>query len=281
MVEAAKPAVKRTAPDDVGESNGPSNKIRRVQPTKIGEVTRTSSKDKNETEDELKAKSDLQESGNSQEETSSAQEDENGDTAEDLSQVREMEAGPSTSTHPPASIKNTLTEQLKNLIVACRLAEPSPEMRTIIKTKLLKYYHSVHPDFVTSKNFLKSIKATTEEITKSPHLVYASLKVIIDELNARRKSKATVLTNEETVDGVGTGDEEKDARLKALYKALVKCKRTIMDLDEAEVDWEDDDNSSYLKKVRFEKRACEIYDKVKISFYVLQNINNFILRSAR
>lgn len=266
MVEAVKPAVKRTAPDDVAESNGPSSKIRRVQPTKIGEVTRTSSKDKSETDDELKSKSELQDSGNSQEETSSAQEDENGDLVESLSPTKELEAGPSTSSaQPPASTKNTLTEQLRNLIMACRSAEPSPEMKTIIKTKLLKYYHSVHPDFVTSKNFLKSIKATTEEIIKSPHLVYASLKVIIDELNARRKSKATILTNEETVDGVGTGDEEKDARLKVLYKALVKCKRTIMDLDEAEVDWEDDDNSSYLKKVRFEKRACEIYDKVRRS----------------
>jgi hypothetical protein len=35
-----------------------------------------------------------------------------------------------------------------------------------------------------------------------------------------------------------------------------------MDLEEVEVDWEDDDNSAYLKKVRFEKRACEIYHKI-------------------
>lgn len=158
--------------------------------------------------------------------------------------------------------KNTMTKELGNLIKACRAAEPSEEMKKIIKMKLLKYYHSVHPDFVTSKNFLKSLKATTEEIVREPHLVYANLKIVIDELDTRRKSKAAVLTNAESVETEGTGDAAKDEQLKKLQRALVKCKRMILNLEEAEVDWEDDDNSAYLKKVRFEKRACEIYEKI-------------------
>lgn len=175
------------------------------------------------------------------------------------------EAGPSTSSpsKDPGS-KNELTPHLEKLIAACREAERSDDMKKVIKSKLLKYYHSVHPDYVTSKNFLKTLKSTTEEIQREPHLVYTKLKAIIEELEIRSKSKATVFTNEESIDVKGTGDEAKDAHLKKLYKALYKLKRHITDLEEEEVDWDDDDNSSYLKKVRFEKRACEIYEKVRM-----------------
>lgn len=273
VVEAPKPAVKRTSTTDVNGFDGPSSsKIRRVQPTKVGEITARSSKDKPDTEGPSE-ESFSGDNDKSADDTGSACADENSDIIEILPESKEPEAGPSK----PRLIRNSRTPELLNLVEACRNAEPSQEMKTIIKTKLMKYYHSVHPDFITSKNFLRSLKATTEEIKREPHLVYTSLKVVIDELNARRKSKATVLTNEENVDGAGTGDAEKDARLKVLYRALVKCKRMITDLDEAEVDWEDDDNSSYLKKVRFEKRAVEIYAKVRIeSSHLPHNLMIFL-----
>jgi death-associated protein 6 len=174
----------------------------------------------------------------------------------------ESEAGPSTIKAISGPHENELTPQIKDLIRACRVAETSGDMKKVIKSKLLKYYHSVHPDFVTSKNFVKTLKTTTEEILREPHLVYTKLQLIIEELDARRKSKATVFTNDESVDVKGTGDEEKDTMLKKLYKALVKIKQHIKDLEEAEVDWDDDDDSAYIKKVRFEKRACDIYEKI-------------------
>lgn len=168
------------------------------------------------------------------------------------------EAGPSKE----VTSKNVVTRELKELVEACRIAESSAEMKLVIKKKLLKYYQECHPDFVTSKNFLKSLRDVTNEIRKEPHLVYTKLKEVIDELDTRRKSKATVFTNEDSVEMKGTGDETKDLYLKKLYKALVKIKRHIADLEEAEVDWDDDEDSSYLKKVRFEKRACEIYNQI-------------------
>lgn len=166
------------------------------------------------------------------------------------------------STSKEAVSKNEVSRELKELIETCRAAESSAEMKQIIKKKLLKYYHSVHPDYVMSKNFLISLRETTNEIKKEPHLVYIKLKDVIEELDTRRKSKATVVTSEESLEVKGTGDEKKDLYLKKLYKALVKLKRHIADLEEAEVDWDDDEDSSYLKKVRFEKRACEIYNKI-------------------
>ena len=189
---------------------------------------------------------------------------ENSKKAHEGEQEKQIdEPGPSRPKESETVLKNEITKELELLIRACRAAEPSPEMKTIIKSKVLKYYHMVHPDFVTSKMFIQTLKSTTDEIVKEPHLVYSKLKVIIEELDARRKSKATVFNNADSVDVTGgTGDETKDLHLRKLYKALVKLKRHILELEEAEVDWDDDDNSAYLKKVRFEKRACEIYEKI-------------------
>lgn len=170
--------------------------------------------------------------------------------------------GPSKPREKAAGTENEITNELKNLIRACRSAEPSAEMKQVIKSKLLKYYHAVHPDYVISKRFKETLKETTQEINREPHLVYSKLKSIIEELDVRRKSKATVFNNGEAAAVQGTGDETKDAHLKKLHKALLKAKRTILDLEEAEVDWDDDDNSAYLKKVRWEKRAVDIYKKI-------------------
>jgi len=70
------------------------------------------------------------------------------------------------------------------------------------------------------------------------------------------------VTNEDSVKMKGTGDEKEDLRLKKLYKGLVPLKRNIADLEQAEVDWDDDEDSSYLKKVRYEKRVCDIYNQI-------------------
>lgn len=163
------------------------------------------------------------------------------------------------------------------------MAEPSVDMKTIIKKKLLKYYHIVHPKYVTSKGFLVLLKETTEEISKQPHLVYSKLKLVIDELDTRRKAvylepmppppapenddsskneenNSQNVPVEEVVEK--TGDKAKDLQLKKLYKALRIAKRTIADLEETEVNWDDDEYSPYLKKAQYEKRACEIYQKV-------------------
>lgn len=250
------------------------NKIRRIQPTKIGEIQDKSTKNVGLNFDSLETtESSKGEAGSSSacdliasplDKSQHNSEGSNG-MMEELKELKESqedcEAGPSTS-NEAAVAKNELTQQMKELIEACRAAEPSAEMKQVIKKKLLKYYHSVHPDYVTSKNFLKSLKAATEEIRKEPHLVYTKLQAVIEELDARRKSKATVVTTEESVEVKGTGDEKKDENLKRLYRGLLQLKRQITVLEEAEVDWEEDDNSSYLKKVRFEKRACEIYEQI-------------------
>lgn len=155
--------------------------------------------------------------------------------------------------------KTPITEAFATLIEACRIADSSDDMELLIKKKLTRYYHKVHPDFVNSKSFSKTALSVAAEITANPSLVYLKLTGILEELNIRRKSGQTVVSNE---DVTSTGNAKKDLQIKRLNKALYVLKKKIAQLDEADVDLQDDENSTYLLVERFKKRACEIYEKI-------------------
>lgn len=117
----------------------------------------------------------------------------------------------------------------------------------------------VHPDFINSKSFGKAVSLATEEIQSNPKFVYLKISNVLEELNIRRKSGQTVMTNE----GVAsTGDVRRDNQIKRLNKALYVLKKKIAQLETAEVDLSDETNSLYILTERYKKRACEIYEKI-------------------
>lgn len=117
----------------------------------------------------------------------------------------------------------------------------------------------VHPDFVNSKSFCKAVLQTSEEIQSNPKFVYLKISSILEELNIRRKSGQTVVTNE---GAATTGDVRRDNQIKRLNRALYVLKKKIVQLETAEVDFEDETNSMYVLTERYKKRACEIYEKI-------------------
>lgn len=168
---------------------------------------------------------------------------------------------PNKDDNEPSSttIENPITDGFAKLVDACRQADSSRDMEQLINKKLLRYYHMVHPDFINSKSFGKAVTATTEEIQSDPKFVYAKLSNILEELNIRRKSGQTVITNE----GVGsTGDARRDHQIKRLNKALYVLKKKIAKLETSEVDLTDESNSLYILTEKYKKRACEIYEKI-------------------
>lgn len=257
--------------------SSPPSKIRRIHPLKIGEV-RGSTSFRNDSDDEdnkNENKLDLSSQSSSQNlSTVSSKNDENTE-----SQLDQSQEGPTTSTNQE-KVQNEETEELKRFIKACRKAESNDDMKKIIKKKLLKNYHLVSATFALSNNFKKLLKDTTNDILRDPKRVYSKIQDIVNELEARklRKNKNEVVVpavievsssqpSQESSEENGlhletTGDKKKDGHLKKLNRALVSLKHQIEDLEEAEVNLDDDDNSAYLQKVRFEKRAIEIYNKI-------------------
>lgn len=159
----------------------------------------------------------------------------------------------------PKIEKTPINEAFTELLDACRAADQTNDMEKLIKNKLIRYYQSVHPDFVNSKSFCKHALAVAAEIRAQPNFVYMKLSGILEELNNRRKSGETVVTNEETT---STGDERKDHQIRKLNKALYLIKKKIAELDEAEVDWDDEQNSTFMLLEAHKKRAWQIFEKI-------------------
>lgn len=155
--------------------------------------------------------------------------------------------------------KTPINESFTMLIDACKAADKSDDMEKLINKKMIKYYQSVHPDFVNSKSFCKNIRAVADAIKAQPDLVYLKINGILEELNTRRKCGETVVVNDQIA---STGNKRKDTQIRKLNKALYFLKKKIAELDEAEVNWDDEDNSQFMICERYKKRACEIYEKI-------------------
>ncbi|XP_049536525.1 daxx-like protein [Anopheles darlingi] len=185
--------------------------------------------------------------------------------------------------------KNAIGPEFQQLLDACRKADPSKEMELLIQKRLIRYYEIVHPDFINSKSFKKAVAATVIDVQTHPNLVFLKLSGIVEELNARRKSRAilevttptaatttttsTATTNGgSTVDGKDdspsgqsntTGkDTRKDQQIARLNRTLYCLKKRIQMLEEAEVDFNHDANSAYMMVQRYKKRAFDVYKKL-------------------
>lgn len=155
--------------------------------------------------------------------------------------------------------KTPMNTEFAELLATCRAADPSNDMEKLINRKLIRYYETVHPDFVSSKSFCKTIRAVSDEIRQQPSLVYLKISSVLEELNIRRKSGQIVVSNEEVT---STGSARKDFQIRRLNKALYVLKKRIAGLDAEEVDWDDEENSKFMISERLKKRACEIYEKI-------------------
>lgn len=151
--------------------------------------------------------------------------------------------------------KTPVNDEFAKLIKICCSIDTSSDMEKLINNKLVAYYHAVHPDFVNSKSFCRSVSTITGEIKKNPDLIYLKLSNILQELKTRRKVKEIVVTNDEST---GTGSARKDGQIWKLNKALYVLKKRIARLEETEVDFDDDLNSAHLKAERYKKRACQV-----------------------
>uniref|UniRef100_A0A1B0CVR2 Daxx histone-binding domain-containing protein n=1 Tax=Lutzomyia longipalpis TaxID=7200 RepID=A0A1B0CVR2_LUTLO len=216
--------------------------VRRVTPMKIGEKTPVKDKIRHFGDDD--EFSPISSPISRQEPSGSATVQEDDDDDEERAESEEDQP---------------LNATYQELIDVCREAEDTPDMEMLIEKKLIRYYHSVHPDFVNSKSFCRTVRGVTEDIRANPGLVYLKISSILEELNTRRKSRDIVMVNEEAT---GTGSERRNAQIKRLSKALYILKKRIAKMEETEVDFDDDHHSVHIQVEQYKKRACQIYEKI-------------------
>lgn len=208
----------------------------------------------------------------------------------------------STAKVSPAAATATrapLVPEYTALLQLCRELDKSEDMERLIEIKLLKYYYSVHENFVRSRGFRKQLEQAMDRMRNEPDMIYVHLKCVVDELKVRRKAKVVELPMDEapppteekaaaarlpatapagattaaeiktaepaaaaTTSTPSTGNKRSDERIRKLNRTLYTITKRISALEEADVDWNDDDDSSYLQVERYKKRACQIYEKI-------------------
>ncbi|XP_064546932.1 daxx-like protein isoform X1 [Drosophila montana] len=212
--------------------------------------------------------------------------------------VSAAKASPAAAT----ATRAPLVPEYTALLQLCRELDKSEDMERLIEIKLLKYYYSVHENFVRSRGFRKQLEQAMERMRNEPDMIYVHLKCIVDELKVRRKAKVVELpmdeappTEEKAAARIpatatatapagaataaeiktaepapaaaptttpSTGNKRSDERIRKLNRTLYTITKRISALEEADVDWNDDDDSSYLQVERYKKRACQIYEKI-------------------
>lgn len=180
----------------------------------------------------------------------------------------------STSRHAPDApkkdpedaghVKPVMNQTFIDLLEVCKAADQSKEM-DLITTKLVKYYHGVHRDFVNSVSFNRTVEKATTDIKSQPAQVFWVLKSVVDELKIRQGGVKVTADGEivtENDEAVITGDPKTDKKLYKLNRVLCVTQRKIERLREQDTIWEEENNSAYVIIGRFEKRAVEIYQKI-------------------
>lgn len=125
-----------------------------------------------------------------------------------------------------------LNAQFQSLIDACRVVDNTDGMERLI-TKLIKYYRSVHPNFINSKSFCKRVEETASQVKAHPSLVIVQIKDIFEELKQRRLNDTNIVPvdvdEEPSKIPSTTGDAAKDRKILRLSKALYTLKKLIME----------------------------------------------------
>lgn len=189
---------------------------------------------------------------------------ENGRTEEPSNNDNDLHEPAAKQRKVDETPKTKLSAEFQVLIEACKKADETADMQKLIDRKLIKYYQSVHPKFAESKSFRKTVSEATRAIEAKPNLVYVTISGLLEELKTRRDNSKIMVVDDPDPDPNEsiTGDEKKDLKIRKLSKALHKLKQKISKLEEAEVDFNDEENSQYLISERCKSRAWAIYEKI-------------------
>lgn len=158
------------------------------------------------------------------------------------------------------TVKEPMHQDYVHLIEVCKKVDPTEDMKKV-GTKLEKYYYKAHTMFVKSKSFHKLVESVTAEIQAQPKLVYKKINNLLEELKSRKATEnETVPTEENTKPSEVDGKKAK--MIQKLSNALRDIHWRIKQSEEAEVDWDEENNSKYIVTERYKKRAWEIYEKL-------------------
>ncbi|XP_031828959.1 daxx-like protein isoform X2 [Nomia melanderi] len=181
-------------------------------------------------------------------------------------------------------------------ISLCLQKDRSEDMK-VITNKLKRCYEQLDSNYANSEAFISFINEKRNYIMNSKNKLYSHIADVMNEMKKGCRGKSTLLLNNKkctsssnklqcnnsdvpsssahtnNVDNVNvdennvTNEEDKakdrtiNKKIKLLEAAMDKCQKYIRKWEESEVNFDDDDNSSYIKVEKYKHRMLKLYNK--------------------
>lgn len=166
-----------------------------------------------------------------------------------------------------------------------------------IVDKLKIRYENLDPIYARSEDFVSFLNEKRSAIISNNQKIYVHIEEVMNEMKKKiKKKESQVLQNNEIYDAVPStsyatnnvivnngvessnddnenddnenDDNEKNAnrkvrrKIKEILRAMKKCEAIIKKLEEAEVDFNEENDSNYIKVERYKRRMVELYNKL-------------------
>ncbi|XP_050459516.1 uncharacterized protein LOC126855686 isoform X1 [Cataglyphis hispanica] len=155
-----------------------------------------------------------------------------------------------------------------------------------IVNKLKRRYEELDPEYTSSEYFVSFLNEKRAAIMYNDKKIYVYIEEVMNEMKKRFKKKSHHLPSNKIYDAVPStsyaannlsvnaaksdydndDDNEENAnprtkKIKMILQAMAKCEAVIKKLDEAEVDFDKEDDSTYIKVEKYKQRMVELYNK--------------------
>lgn len=170
-------------------------------------------------------------------------------------------------------------------ISLCLQKDRSPEMEIIVN-KLKRRYEQLDPKYTNSEAFISFVNEKRRAIANSSKKLYIHIQEVLNEmknscrghskLSVNKNNSETPSTSRNMSDGDDTGknettkeEEEEDEtdmrnlnrKINIICQAMEKCEKYIKKLEEAEINFDDENNSNYMKLEKYKHRMVQLYNK--------------------
>ncbi|KAL6264467.1 hypothetical protein P5V15_004575 [Pogonomyrmex californicus] len=164
------------------------------------------------------------------------------------------------------------------------------DMEKIID-KLKRRYENLDPLYVRSENFVSFLNEKREAIMKDGKKIYVHIEEVMNEMKKKIKknTQCNGILQNETYDAIPSTsfatyntsinneiesdcDDDDDnnneetlktrRKIKQVLHAMKKCESIIKKLEDAEVDFNEENDSNYIKVERYKRKMVELYSKL-------------------
>ncbi|XP_011314109.1 uncharacterized protein [Fopius arisanus] len=164
----------------------------------------------------------------------------------------------------PMDENNGPTEVFSQFLSLCLSKDRSPDMKKIIE-KLKRRYEQTDPAYVHCPAFIGLLNEKRDFLMNDSNL-YIHIREIDSEMKCRKRDvvhpKEEGKVEKAEAEETNAESNRNDSRIRLLMKAMEKCEKRIKELSEAEVDWDDDEDSSYMKLAKYEDKMIQMYSKI-------------------